>query len=408
MPKLKLNWKKLGPGIITGISDDDPSGIATYSQVGAALGLQLLWTALLTFPLMVGIEGMCARIGIVTSSGLIGVIHKHYSPVIAWIVLALIAPAIIFNMAANLASMGAILNVLFPVVPLFVFHTLVVCIAIVYMLFCNYKTIENIFKFFCLALICYFIVPFLVIQDWSPVLYATIYPHFEWNKEDIFLLVAILGTTISPYLFFWQSSYSHEEKKLDHMSNKRAIGLMRLDVGLGILASTLGMYFIILTAASVLHANGQTQIMTVQDAALALKPLAGELAFVIFSIGILGLGFLTIPVLAGCIGYMFSECEVCSLGLNKRPKEAPAFYGVIVITLLLALLINFIGIDPIQSLIWTAVLYGVITPPVLLLILLICNNKKIMGKYVNSIFFNIVGVIAFVLMSLAVVGLILI
>lgn len=406
LEKLKPWGKKIGPGLITGASDDDPSGIATYSQAGAVLGLKLLWAALLTYPLMYAIQAMCARIGIITSSGLIGAIRKYYSPLLAWAAMAFIIPAIVFNIAADLASMGAILNILVPQIPSFMFDILIIIISMGYMFFCRYNSIANVFKFFCLALLCYFIVPFLVQEDWRAVFYATFIPHFEWNQEYIYLLVAVLGTTISPYLFFWQASLSHEEKQQDNSTKKSAIDWMKLDVNLGMLASNLAMYFVILTTASVLHTHGISKINTVEEAALTLKPLAGEFAFVVFAIGILGVGFLAIPVLSGCIGYMFAECFHWPNGLDKVPRQAPAFYGIIAVSLLIALGINAIGIDPIKALVLTAILYGVITPPILAIILFICNNEKIMGKHVNNFFYNSLGMITIILMSLAILGLI--
>lgn len=403
--EFKDSLKKVGPGIITGVSDDDPSGIATYLQAGTVFGLKLLWTALLTYPLMYAIQAMCARIGILSSSGLIGIIHKHYHPILAWLILAFSLPAIILNIAANLASMGAVLHLIFPNIPSIIFCIIITLISCIYIIFCNFSTISNIFKILCIGLLGYFIIPFLVQTDWRAVLHATFIPHFELTKEYIFLLIAIFGTTISPYLFFWQSSYSHEEKKQDPSSNVSAIRRMKLDVNLGMLASNLGMYFIILSAASVLTTHGITHINTVEEAALAFEPLAGEFAFLAFSIGILGVGFLSIPVLAGCLGYMFTECCRSRNGLDKQFFRAPVFYTMIIFSLLAALFINFLGVDPIKSLIWTAFVYGLITPPILFLILLVCNNEKIMGPYVNTFFYNALGIATLLLMSSALVAL---
>jgi NRAMP (natural resistance-associated macrophage protein)-like metal ion transporter len=401
--KVNLITKKIGPGVITGVSDDDPSGIATYSQAGAAFGLEFLWSALLTYPLMYYIQEMCARIGIICSSGIIGVVYKHYSSFLAWLIIGFIIPPIIFNIAADLASMGAIMNILFPGVSVFIYTVFIVLISLGYMFFCGYKTIANIFKIFCLALLCYFLVPFFVKQDWKAVLYSTFVPQLKWNKEYLLILVAILGTTISPYLFFWQSCMSNEEKKIIPLSTKESLHWMKFDVNLGMLISNLAMYFIILTTGSVLFQNGVKEINTVEDASLALKPLVGEYAFLFFAAGIIGVGFLAIPVLAGCAGFMVSECFKEKAGLDKNLKQAPLFYGIITISMLIALGINFVGIDPIKSLILTAILYGVVTPPIIALILLICNNSKIMGIYKNSLTSNIFGFIIFLLMTFVIV-----
>lgn len=401
LSRIRLYWKKIGPGVITGISDDDPSGIATYSLAGAALGLKLLWTALLTYPLMFGIQAMSARIGIVSSSGLIGVIRKHYPSYFAWIVMLFVIPAIIINIAADLASMVAILNIGMPKLSKTFLEMLLIVITMGYMFLCRYKTVSIIFKICCVTLLGYFIVPFLVSENWSEIAFASFIPHFEWTHEYVYLFVAILGTTISPYLFFWQSSLSHEEKQMDTSSKPAAIKWMKLDVNLGMLISNLAMYFIILASATTLHSNGITDIKTVEDAAMALKPLAGEFAFLAFSLGVLGVGFLAIPVLSGCIGYMVSEYFHWENGLDKLPKEAPKYYAVIAASLICALLINFIGIDPIDALVFTAVLYSLITPPVLIIILLICNNKKIMGNYVNTPLYNVLGGLTLILMTFA-------
>jgi len=404
--KNKKCWKNIGPGVITGASDDDPSGIATYSQAGAVFGLSFLWTALISYPLMYSIQEMSARIGITNSSGIIGVLHKYYPPFLTWIALAFISPAIIFNIAADLASMGAILNLLFPFVTAFLWSVAVVIISLCYIFFCRYKTIASVFKFCCLALLCYFIVPFLVKQEWSSILYATFIPQVEWSREYLILLIAILGTTISPYLFFWQSSMSHEEKQQNSSTNAEEIKWMKTDVNLGMFASNLAMFFIILTTSTVLHSNGILKINTVEEAAMALKPLAGEMAFFVFAIGILGVGFLAIPVLSGCVGYMFAECFLWNSGLDYTPKQAAPFYGIITTALFSALVINFIGIDPIQSLVLSAVLYGLIAPPIIAFILHICNNPKIMGEYVNSPIINVLGALTLILMSAAILGLV--
>lgn len=397
--KITQYFKKLGPGVVTAISDDDPSGIATYSQAGAAFGLSFLWTALLTYPLMYALQAMCARIGIISTTGLAGIINKHYRKVYVWLILVLVVPAIILNIAADIASMGAVLNLLIPQIQPIIFDLFIVIFTMVLLAFFKYQTIANVLKFFCLALSCYLIVPFLVTQEWNSVFSATIFPQIKWEKDYLLLLVAILGTTISPYLFFWQSSMSLEASNRSDKPLHKEIKDMEIDVHTGMFASNLAMYFIILTTATVLHQNGITNIQTVEQAAQALEPLAGEAAYLIFSLGVLGVGFLSIPVLAACIGYLFAEIFGWKRGLDKKPWQAKKFFGCILGSLILGFAINLFGIDPVQSLIVTAVIYGLITPFLIGSILVVCNNKAIMGPYTNTFWLNVFGGIAFLVMA---------
>lgn len=405
--KLKEFWDKLGPGLVTGGSDDDPSGIATYSQAGAKYGVSLLWTALITYPLMYIIQEMCARIGIYCGMGLTGVLKKYYSKFLTWIFLSLAIPAIILNIAADIAGMSAVTNLLFPILPVVVVDFIIVFVIIILLVFYPYKKIAAILKYTCLVLFCYFIVPFLVKQDWGEVLYFTFIPEIKWDREFLYILVAIFGTTISPYLFFWQATMSCEENQHNGNSLKEEFKDMRLDVNVGMAFSNLAMYFIILATGSILFKNGITDINTVEDAAKALEPLAGEFAYIIFSIGVLGVGFLSIPVLAGCIGYMGAELFDWRSGLDKKWKEAKRFYATIIGSLLIGLIINLFGIDPIKSLIFTAVVYGVITPFLIAIILHICNSKEVMGEHTNNLVRNSLGIFATLLMGVAALVLIL-
>lgn len=404
---LKKAWKKLGPGLITGSSDDDPSGIATYSQAGAGFGLSTLWTAFITYPLMYGIQEMCARIGIVTGRGLIYTIKKRCGKLLLYLLLLICFPAITFNIAADLAGMGAIANLIFPEISIVAFSCLFVVVLLSGLFFFNYRKIANVLKWLCLSLCAYIIVPFLVEQKWSEILSATFIPYFEWNKEFVYILVAILGTTISPYLFFWQADMSVEERKHkpDQTDNKE-VKDMKIDVNAGMLFSNLVMFFIILTTATVLFPAGITRIDTVKEAASALKPLAGEFAYLLFGAGIIGTGLLAIPVLAGCLGYLFAEAFGWQKGLDKKLKEAKAFYGTMLISVGGALVLNIIGLDPIQSLIYSAVLYGFITPFLIILILYIANSRLIMGAFVNNKLSNSLGFAALLLTSGAAIALI--
>ena len=397
-------WKLLGPGLITGASDDDPSGIATYSQAGAAYGLATLWTAPIAFPLMASIQQMCAKIGLVTEQGLTGTLKDNYPKPILYLMLLFSFPAIVMNIGADIAGMGAVGNLLFPSIDatfFSVFFTVVLLILIIYL---PYQKIAAILKYLCLVLLVYLIVPFLYKQDVLKILKSTIIPTVELNKDYIGILVGILGTTISPYLFFWQASMEVEEmkhKKKHLMVNKKIIHEMKEDVDFGMSFSGLVMFFIILTTGTVLYNSGIHQIDTVEQAAKALKPLAGNAAYLLFAIGVIGTGLLAIPVLSGSLSYIITETFGWEQGLDKKFHEAKAFYIVIAISLLLGLSLNYIGISPIKALIYTAILYGLTAPVLIAIILHICNNKKVMGKFTNTTTTNILGFAALIIMTLA-------
>lgn len=402
-------WKLLGPGLITGASDDDPSGIATYSQAGAAFGLSTLWTALITIPLMASIQQMCARIGLVTSQGLTGTLKKNYPRPVLYLMLLFSFPAIVMNIGADIAGMGAVGNLLFPSIDatfFSVFFTVILLILIVYL---PYQKIAATLKYLCIVLLVYLVVPFLYEQDLTEILKATFIPTIKFNKEYISILVAILGTTISPYLFFWQASMEVEEmkhKKNHLIVNKKIINNMKEDVNFGMSFSSLVMFFIILTTGTVLYKGGIHQIDTVEQAALALKPLAGNSAYLLFAIGVIGTGLLAIPVLSGSLSYIITETFGWEQGLDKKFHEAKAFYIVIMISLLLGLSLNYIGISPIKALIYTAILYGLTAPVLIAIILHISNNKKVMGEYTNGRTSNILGILAFIIMTVAAVTLV--
>lgn len=361
----------------------------------------MLWTALLTYPLMYVIQEMCARIAIITSKSLTGVIKENCSKYLLWLVIILVIPAIIFNIAADIAAMSAVIQLLFPSIPTFITSWVIVISTLYLVVFNKFNAILKVMKFFCLFMLCYMIVPFLVGQDWGKVLSATFIPEIQLDKNYLFLLVAVLGTTISPYLFFFQASISLEAKQHEHHKNKILLSEMRTDVNSGMFLSNLVMYFIILTTASVLFTNGVKDIKTVEQAAQALQPLAGDFAYHIFALGVLGLGMLSIPVLSVCIGYILAEIFYFKKELDRKFVEAKGFYVIIGSSLVIAGLINFWGIDPIQSLIWTAVLYGLITPVLLAVILYICNQKKIMKKNTNTLFTNVLGIVTLLLMTAA-------
>ncbi|MBV2166605.1 MAG: divalent metal cation transporter [Kaistella sp.] len=402
--KIFGNWKKLGPGLVTGASDDDPSGIATYSQAGAAFGLATLWTALIAFPLMAAIQQMCARIGLVTSQGLTGTLKKHYPRPILYLMLVFSFPAIVLNIGADIAGMGAVGNLLFPAIDANYFSVVFTVILLGLIIYLPYQKIAKVLKYLCMVMLVYFIVPFLYRQDFGEILKATLIPTIKFDKEFIAIIVGILGTTISPYLFFWQASVEVEEMKnrSKHlMVNKKIIHEINQDVDFGMTVSGLVMYFIILTTGTVLYQGGIHQIDTVEQAAMALKPLAGNLAYFLFAVGVIGTGLIAIPVLSGSISYIITETFGWEQGLDKKFHEAKAFYLIIAVSLVLGLSLNYIGITPIQSLIYTAILYGLTAPVLIAIILHISNNKKIMGENVNGRLTNILGSVALVIMTTA-------
>jgi Mn2+/Fe2+ NRAMP family transporter len=395
--------------LITGASDDDPSGIATYSQVGAAYGLGLLWMSLFTFPMMAALQGMCARIGLVTSQGLTHTLRNRYPKIILYLMLIFSVPAIILNIGADIAGMGAVTNMLFPSIPAFAFSFAFTVIMMIVIIAYPYQKIAGILKWFCLSILLYLIVPFIIKVNWKDVLIATVVPHIELNKDFIEMMVAILGTTISPYLFFWQATMEAEDvehKQKQVMVDKRILRDMTADVNTGMFASNLVMLFIILTTGVVLHNAGIKDINTVDQAAKALEPLAGKFAYIFFALGVIGTGFLAIPVLAGSLSYMLAESFGWQEGLDKKFNEAKPFYIVIIIALVIGLLINILGISPMKALIYTAILYGVTSPVMIAVVMHIGNNKKIMNKFTNSRLSNILGMITFIVMTMAAIALI--
>jgi NRAMP (natural resistance-associated macrophage protein)-like metal ion transporter len=395
-----------GPGLVTGASDDDPSGIATYSQAGALFGLNTLWTAVFTFPLMAALQEMCARIGLVTKKGLIGTIKSFYPTWLVTLIVLISFTAIVLNIGADLAGMGAVANMLIPAIPSYVFSTCIGLFLSYYIVVLPYAKIAFYLKWFCLSLLCYIIVPFLSDQDWYQVLRSTFVPHIILDKQYLLIIIGILGTTISPYLFFWQTSMEVEEieeKKL--VVDKKIIHVMQNDIKTGIFFSNLVFFFIILSTGTVLHSSGIKEIQTVDQAAMALRPLAGKLTYLLFAVGVLGTGLLAIPVLAGSVSYMVSEAFNWEEGLNKKFKEAKGFYAIMILSIFIAMSINFTGVSPVKALVVTAIIYGLTAPLIIFVILLVSNNKKIMGDYTNKIWSNVLGISAFLLMVAAAITL---
>lgn len=399
---------KLGPGLITGAADDDPSGIATYSQTGAQYGTGLLWLAAWTFPLMAMVQEMCARIALVTGQGLAANIKHAYSRKVLYVCTFLLLIANTLNIGADLGAMAKAVQLVSPNLS-FVF--LVIFIGIVGLLlqvFIPYKKYAKYLKWLVVALFAYVATGLIINMDWSVLLRDGIIPHITFTKTQILLITGILGTTISPYLFFWQTSQEVEEQiaegkvtvKARRGTNDAEVKAMRVDVWTGMFLSNLVMFFIIAVSANTLFVNGITNIGTASDAALALKPLAGPWATLLFAIGIIGTGMLAIPILAGSTSYAISESFGWKEGLYRKLNEARAFYGVIILSIIIGILINFIGIDPIKALIYSAIANGIIAPIVLVFIVHISGSKQIMGRYKNSRFGNIVGWIITILMSI--------
>lgn len=413
MPKRSKNkvlqfLNKLGPGLVTGASDDDPSGIATYSQAGATYGLSTLWTVWLTIPLMAAIQQMCARIGLITEKGLTGTLKTYYPRPVLWGMLLFSTPAIVMNIGADIAGMGAVGHLLFPAVDAMYFSVFFTLLLLGLIIYLPYQKMASVLKYLCIVMMVYLVVPFLVKQDVGAIFKNSIIPTLHWDAAFLAILVGILGTTISPYLFFWQASVEVEEmkqKKKHLMVNKKLIHDIDRDVDFGMGVSGVVMYFIILTAGSVLYPAGIHQINTVEEAAQALKPLAGSAAYFLFALGVIGTGLIAIPVLSGSLSFIVAETFGWEQGLDKKFHEARSFYMIIAMSLLLGLGMNYIGISPVKALLYTAILYGLTAPVMIGIILHIANNPRIMGKFTNSRRENVFGLLALIIMSAAALAL---
>lgn len=410
--KVKNFWHMLGPGLTTGASDDDPSGIATYSQTGAQYGFKMTWLALFTFPLMATVQEMCARIGMVTGQGLAANIRQHHSRTAIYFATLLLLIANIFNIGADLGAMTQALQL---VVPGLNFGIIVISFGIFGLLmqiFMSYTRYAKYLKYLTFTLFAYVITAFYVDIDWGSLMRSLFTPNFDFTKDQFILVCAILGTTISPYLFFWQTSQEVEmneastgsETKKTTASTKDEINSMRTDVWFGMFISNLAMFFIISVAGATLFQNGITNINTAADAASALRPFAGDFAYLLFAIGIIGVGLLAIPVLAGSAAYAVSESFGWKFGLNRKLKEARAFYGVISLAVIVGIILNFVGLDPIKALIYSAVLNGIVAPFILYFIVRLSSRADVMGERKNRGLTNAVGWITVCLMSVAAIG----
>ena len=402
-------WHTLGPGLTTGASDDDPSGIATYSQAGAQYGFQLLWFAAFTFPLMSVVQEMCARIGLVTGRGLADNIRTRYSRRVLFICTTLLFAANAFNIGADLGAMAQGAQLINHRLN---FSVLVIGFSVLTLglqIFTPYARYAKYLKYLALVLVAYILSAILAHLNWGEVLKHAVIPSLSFNKSQLLLVCALLGTTISPYLFFWQTSQEVEDQishgettlKLRRGASTQQIRSMRIDVWSGMFLSNIVMFFIIAACAAVLFSHGITNITSAAQAAEALRPFAGNATYFLFAIGIIGTGLLAIPVLAGSSSYAITEAIRARGGLNKKLRQAYAFYGIIIISMLVGLGLNFIGIDPVKALIYSAVANGIVAPIVLVLIVLISSDKKVMGKWVNGQTTRVVGWLTVVLMTLS-------
>ena len=398
--------RRLGPGLITGAADDDPSGIATYSQAGAQFGFNMLWTVVLTYPLMAAVQSVSARIGRVTGEGLAANLTKVFP---SWVVLAMVAllfAANTINIGADLAAMGAAAQLVSGWDQHY-FTAAFAIVSVVLQILIPYHRYVRFLKWLTLALFAYVAVVFAVHIDWPGVLLRVVMPEISWSAQTLTMIVAIFGTTISPYLFFWQSAEEVEEEEADPEAEpllkrpdqaKPELDRIRLDTYVGMAFSNLIAFFVILTTAATLHAHGVTNIQTSAQAAEALRPVAGDFAFLLFSIGIIGTGLLAVPVLAGSVAYAISELQGWRKGLERKPQEAVRFYLTIAVAVVLGLVVDYSNLDPIQALFWSAVLNGLIAGPIMVAMMVVAMRRDEMGVFTATLSQRIFGWMAAALM----------
>jgi len=404
----------LGPGLITGASDDDPSGIGTYAVAGASLGFSTLWTALATFPMMTAVQFVCAKIGMVTGEGLAAVLRRHYSRAIVYPVVVALVIANTLNAGADIGAIAAAINLLVPI-PVAAMIVPIAVIILALQVWGSYRLIARTFKWLSLALLAYVGSALYARPDAGAVLWGTFVPTLSLDARFMATLVAILGTTISPYLFFWQASQEVEEEismgrrtlKARRGATDRELRYAGVDVVTGMLLSNIVMYFIMLGTAATLFRAGKTEITSAAEAAEALRPLAGEGAYILLAVGLIGAGVLGVPVLTGSSAYAMAEALGWKHGLDEKPRRAKLFYAMIIAPTLIGMLINFVGINAIAALFWTAVINGFVAPPLLVVMMCIANDRTIMGHRVNGPWTNIVGWTTTLVMWAAAIGLVL-
>lgn len=408
--KLRNFFRELGPGLITGAADDDPSGISTYSVTGAQFGYGQLWTALFSFPLMAAVQLMCARLGMVTGQGLAGVVRRRYSAPVLWGACALLIVANTFNIGADLGGMAEVAQMISGV-SRFVWLPLFAVLIVVLLVWFSYKHIVSVFKWLTLALFAYIIAAFLAHPRWGDVLRATFIPQLRFDAEYLATFLGVLGTTISPYLFFWQAAQEvEEERKIGRKTvharkgaTDEELAMARTDVLTGMAFSNVTMYFIILTTGATLYVSGQRDIETARQAAEALRPLAGNFAYLLFAIGLLGTGMLGVPVLAGSAAYAVAEGMHWRGSLNDPPRRAPKFYAVLATAMVMGLVLNYLKFNPVRMLFWSAVLNGALAPPLVVLVTVLSSDKKVMQDRLSSPLLQILGWLTAAVMSIATV-----
>ncbi len=404
----------LGPGIVTGAADDDPSGIATYAQAGAQFGFLIPWTMLFTYPLMTAVQEACMRIGAVTGKGLAAVIRENYSKAVLYPVLLLVVAANTLNIGSDIGAMSASIELIFPQIPFAVAAVGIALLVVILQVLVPYRSYIKILKWLAISLFSYLITAFLINVPWTLAVHSTLVPHFEWSSSFLFIIVAIFGTTISPYLFFWQASNVVEDEITEHRLaqkggaprlSKPYIRRLRIDTFVGMFFSNVMAWFIIVVGAVVLHEAGVTNIATAADAARALEPLvqtfpnAGFLAKLIFAIGVIGIGFQSIPVLAGSSAYAVAETFGWREGLFRKFKQSKNFYLVIIIGTFAGLGFNFLGFDPIKALLFTAVFNGIAAVPLIFLIANVAAKKSVMGEYRSGVLSKVLIAVAFTVMT---------
>lgn len=404
---------ELGPGLITGAADDDPSGISTYSVAGASFGYATLWTALLSFPLMAAVQLMCARLGMVTGCGLASVIRARYPRWVLWLACSLVIVANIFNIGADLGGMADAMQMMSGI-RAYYWTPFFAALIIALLMWTSYSTMARVFKWLTLVLFAYVITAFLAHPNWSAVLRATFIPQIQWTRDYLAVLVGILGTTISPYLFFWQAAQEVEEDRQRGKttvaqrrgSTNKELRIAQKDVVTGMLLSNLVMYFLILTTGATLHLHGVTHIETAKQAAEALLPLAGKGAYLLFTLGLVGTGMLAVPVLAGSSAYAIAEAAKWkSASLGILPQRARKFYAVIAIAIVVGLALDFAGFNAVRMLFWSAILNGLLAPPLVVMVVLLTSDRKVMGSRTNSRGMQMLGWICALVMSGAAIAL---
>jgi NRAMP (natural resistance-associated macrophage protein)-like metal ion transporter len=402
LKRFKRFWKALGPGLITGASDDDPSAITTFSQAGARYGIATLWIAVLAYPVLAVLQEMCARIGIVTGKGLTGVVKAHYPKWVLYSLIALSCPAFLLNIGADIAVLGDAGNLLFHDLPPLYCSIGFTVFLFLLILLLPYKKLATVMKFVCLSLLVYLIVPFFTQQKIGLIIRHSLLPSFHFDRDFLLIVTGLTGAILSPYLFFWQTSSEVEEMAATSPESKtikkNTFLLMRKDILAGAFFAVLIMYFIILATGTILHDHNIYNIGSIKDAALALKPLAGNLSYLLFSIGIIGTGFLIIPILSSSISYILTEAFNRKSGLSKSPGEARLFYIIIAMAMCLGIAMHWLHISPVKVLLLTTIIYGITAPFLIAIILHIANNKKIMGDFCNNRVSNITGMGALFLM----------